>query len=92
MTDETTGAAQAATPKKAVKKAAAKKPRPAPGPKNYLYQLINAAGTAGPISTPYKEMKPLLDDVGLTAAKDDTVVIFREIRRGKLKTKVSISK
>lgn len=91
-----TASAKPAKPKKpktaAPKKAAAKKPRPPAKPKKYLYQTVNAGGTASPISEPYDDMKTMLADIGLSAHATDTVIIYREVKRGALKTKVSIGK
>ena len=77
-----------AVAKPAVKKTASK--RKPTKPKSYAYQRI-VDGVAQPLSTPYAGQKMMLDDISLQAEKDDVIVIFRESRRGSIKTKVRIA-
>ena len=81
-----------APPKPAVKKApvvakkAVKPKRKSVASKTYAYRLGD-----GPISAPYADQKAMLDDISLQAGKDDVIVIYRESRRGSIKTKVRIA-
>ena len=71
-------AAKPAPKKKAALKAPAKK-------KTFIYAINGKAS-----DVVYHDQKAMLEDISMSASKEDTITIYRESRSGSLKTKVRI--
>lgn len=69
-----------------------KKQRKPRSPKAHRYLIIDSDGVVGEISSDYTSEKAMLVDVMLAAGDGDTVVVYREAKRGKLMTKVKLGK
>jgi hypothetical protein len=69
---------------------AAAKPKRKPVAKNFVYATLDAEGKPGEFNGPHEGLSAVMDDIGLNVGASETVVIYREVKRGGLKTKVKI--
>jgi hypothetical protein len=81
-------AAEAKKPRKAAAKRVVKPRRGKKGAKQHAYQLLTVgeggATTASSLNGPFGSEKDALDDAGIMADENTTIVLFRETKRGKV--------